>query len=117
MIRLSIPMREALARLTLPSLVLAGFVLLLLGRANAPLAERARMTLADALAPVFEAVAMPLAAVHSALEELRDLRSLRTDNARLRAENEQLLRWQAAAVALDAENAAELSAGTDDDWS
>lgn len=98
-------MRQALARLTLPSLMLAGFALLLLGRADAPLAERARMTLADAAAPIFAAAGMPMAAAHAVLEELRELRSLRSDNARLRLENEQLFRWQAVAVALDAENA------------
>ncbi len=105
MIRPSIPMRQALARLVLPLLVMAGFALLLLGRADALLAERARMALADAVAPVFAVAGMPLAGARAVLEELRDLRSLRSDNARLRAENEQLLRWQAAAVALDAENA------------
>ena len=105
MIRPSIPMRESLARLTLPFVVMGGFALLLLGRADAPLAERARMALADAMTPAFELVAMPLAAAHSAMDALRDLQFLRADNARLRAENEQLLRWQAAAVALDAENA------------
>lgn len=98
-------MRQALARLTLPSLVLAGFALLLLGRADAPLTERARMAVADAVAPAFAVMDMPRAAAHAALQELRNLRSLRSDNARLRSENEQLLRWQAAAVALDAENA------------
>ncbi len=106
MFRPSIPMRQSLARLTLPLLVVAGFALLLLGRANALLAERARMALADAVAPVFAAAALPRAAAQAAVEELRDLRTLRADNARLRAENEQLLRWQAAAMALDAENAA-----------
>ena len=94
MIRPSIPMRQALARLTLPLLVMAGFALLLAGRADAPLAERARMALADVVAPVFAVVGMPLAAAHAAVEELRDLQSLRSDNARLRAENEQLLRWR-----------------------
>jgi rod shape-determining protein MreC len=98
-------MRQALARLTLPLSVLAGFAVLLLGRADALLTERARMALADAVAPVFALTGMPLAAAQAALEELRDLRFLRSDNARLRLENEQLLRWQAAAVALDAENA------------
>lgn len=105
MIRPSIPMRQALARLVLPLLVMAGFALLLLGRADALLAERARMALADAVAPVFAAAGMPLAGARAVLEELRALQSLRSDNARLRAENEQLLRWHAAAVALDAENA------------
>ena len=105
MIRPSIPMRESLARLTLPSLALAGVGVLLLGRADAPLAERARMALADVLTPAFAVVELPLAAARSVADALRDLRSLRADNARLQAENAQLLRWQAAAVTLDAENA------------
>ncbi len=105
MIRPSIPMRQALARLVLPLFVMAGFALLLLGRADALLAERARMALADAVVPAFSVAGMPLAAARAALEKLRELRSLRADNARLRAENEQLLRWQAAAAALDSENA------------
>ena len=105
MIRPSIPMRESLARLALPVLVLAGVAVLLLGRADASLAERARMAVADALTPAFAAVELPLATGHAVMEELRGLRSLRADNARLRAENEQLLQWQAAAVRLDAENA------------
>lgn len=105
MIRPSIPMCQALARLTLPSLIFAAAGLLVLGRADALLAERARMAVADAATPVFAAARQPLAVAHAALQELRDLRSLRADNARLRSENEELLRWQAAAVALDAENA------------
>ena len=60
MIRLSIPVRQALSRLTLPALIAAAFGLMLLGKADAPLAERARMALADALAPVFSLVAEPL---------------------------------------------------------
>lgn len=98
-------MRQALARLTLPLLVLSGAGLVLLGRADVLLAERARMAVADAVTPVFAVVGTPLAVAHAALRELGELRSLRSDNARLRSENEELLRWQAAAVALDAENA------------
>lgn len=105
MIRTSIPMRQALARLVLPLLVMAGFALLLLGRADALWVERARMALADAVAPAFAVVRMPLSAARAVSEELWELRSLRSDNARLRAENSQLLRWQAAAMALAAENA------------
>ncbi len=105
MIRLSISMRQALARLTLPLLITAAFGVLLLGRADTLFAERARMALADALVPIFTAVAAPLSAVHIGVEDAGGLLSLRSDNARLRAENEQLRRWQAVAIALDAENA------------
>ncbi len=103
--RLSIPVRQALARLTLPVLMAAAFGLMLLGKADALLAERARMALADALAPIFAMVAEPLAAAHLAVEDAEGLLALRSDNARLRAENEQLRKWQAAALTLEAENA------------
>ena len=106
MIRLSIPTRQALARLTLPALIAATLGVMLLGKADARLAERARMALADAAAPAFAAVARPLSAVRAGVEEARGLLALRSDNARLRAENGQLRRWQAVALALDAENAA-----------
>jgi len=104
-IRLSIPVRQALAKLTLPVLIAGAFALMLLGKADALLAERARMALADALAPLFAVAAEPLAAVHATIEDAERLFSLRSDNLRLRQENENLRRWQAVALALDAENA------------
>ena len=103
MIRLSIPFRQALAKLTLPVLIAAAFGLMLLGKADALLAERARMALADALAPLFSIVAEPLASVQTVIDEGQALLSLRSDNAKLKLENENLRRWQAVALALDAE--------------
>ena len=105
MIRLSIPVRQSLARLTLPLLVAAAFGLMLLGKADALLAERARMVLADALVPVFTWTAGPLAAMRNVAGDAEGLLALRSDNARLRAENERLRRWQAVALTLEAENA------------
>ena len=105
MIRLSIPVRQALAKLTLPVLIAAAFGLMLLGKADALLAERARMALADALAPIFGVLAEPLASARGAAENVRQLVTLYRDNERLREENERLRRWQSVALALDAENA------------
>ena len=105
MIRLSIPFRQALAKLTLPVLIAAAFGLMLLGKADALLAEQARMALADALAPLFAVVAEPLASVHTAMDEAEAMFTLRADNARLKQQNEVLRQWQAVALALDAENA------------
>ena len=53
MIHLSIQARQALAKLTLPVLIAASFGLMLLGKADALLAERARIAFADALAPIY----------------------------------------------------------------
>jgi rod shape-determining protein MreC len=105
-IRLSISARQALAKLTLPVLVAAAFGMMLLGKADALLAERARMALADTLAPLFSVVAQPLARVRDAVDDVRQLWSLREENRRLREENDGLRRWHAVALALDAENAA-----------
>jgi len=104
MIRLSIQARQALAKLTLPVLIATAFGLMLLGKADTLLAERARMGLADALPPIYAALAQPLGRVHDAFNATTGLWDLRTENASLREENERLLRWQSIALALDAEN-------------
>jgi rod shape-determining protein MreC len=104
-IRLSIPLRQALARLSLPVLIAAAFGIMLLGKADALLIERARMALTDALAPIWGAVQEPVSAVRGVVQEGEALWNLRAENARLVEENERLRRWQATALALEAENA------------
>ncbi len=79
-IRLSIPVRQALAKLTLPVLIAAAFGLMLLGKADALLAERARMALADALAPIFGILAEPLASARAAVDNGRHLLTIYEDN-------------------------------------
>jgi len=105
-IRLSIPFRQALAKLTLPVLIVAAFAVMLLGKADALLAERARMGLADTLAPLYALVADPLDRLRGTIADIDGLWSLRADNLRLREENENLRRWHSVALALDAENTA-----------
>lgn len=104
MIRLSIPLRQALARLSLPLMIAAAFGVMLLGKADALLAERLRSHLSDALSPIYAALAEPTAAVRSTVEEVRFLATLREQNATLREENERLRRWHATALALESEN-------------
>jgi rod shape-determining protein MreC len=104
MIRLSIQARHALAKLTLPVLMVAAFGLMLLGKADALLADRARTSLADALAPIYAVLAEPLASMKATVTEVGDLWAMRAENARLRDENERMRRWQSVALALDAEN-------------
>ena len=105
MIRLSIPLRQALSRLTLPVLIAIAFGLMLLGKADALLAERLRMALADTMAPLFALVAEPVMSAHRTLADAEGLMTLRTENQQLKLDNDQLRRWQAVALALDAENA------------
>ena len=104
MIRLSIPVRQALARLTLPVLIAGAFGVMLLGKADILFAERARMALADALAPLYSIVAEPLSTVHRAVAYADGLVAMQAENMRLQEENDRLRQWQAVAKALDAEN-------------
>jgi rod shape-determining protein MreC len=104
-IRLSIPLRQALSRLSLPVLVALAFGTMLIGKADTLLVERGRMALSDTLAPIYAVVAEPLGAVRDAVQEAHALWAIRAENLRLREENERLHRWQAAALSLDAENA------------
>ncbi len=105
MIRLSIQARQALARLTLPLLIAASFGLMLLGRADGRLAERARIGMSDALAPIFGLVSGPLDRLRGLSHDVGGLMALRSETARLRAENDRLAHWYTVAMALDAENA------------
>jgi rod shape-determining protein MreC len=105
-IHLSIPARQALAKLTLPVLIVAACVLMLFGKADVLLAARARMALADALAPIYGALSEPLGSLRGVLDGITGVFALYRENARLRVENERLRQWQAVALALDAENAA-----------
>ena len=104
MIRLSIPVRQALEKLSLPVLIAAAFGLMLIGKADAVLAVEVRVALADMLSPIYAVMAEPLAEVRGAGADLVTIWDIRAENARLRAENEKLRRWQAAALALEAQN-------------
>lgn len=104
MIRLSIQARQALAKLTLPVLILASFALMLVGKADTMIAEQARMAVADGLAPIYAALAAPLRHADDTIAEVAGLWTMRQENVRLRDENERLRRWQSIALSLDAEN-------------
>src|ERR1700729_2251430 len=104
MLRPSIQARHALARLTLPAMVVASFGLMLVGKVDTVLVERARVAAYDASAPVYAALAEPIGQMHTAVAEVMGLWGLREENARLRDENERLRRWQSVALTLDVEN-------------
>ncbi len=104
MIRLSIQARQALGKLTLPVMIAVAFGLILLGKADTVLAERARMALADALSPIYSALAEPVSHARAVAERWTSLLAIRTENLQLREENERLRRWQSVALTLDAEN-------------
>jgi rod shape-determining protein MreC len=104
MIRPSIQARHALARLTLPVMIVAAFGLMLVGKADTVLVDRVRIMVYDACAPIYAALAEPLSRMKTAVSDTVGLWGIRDENARLHDENERLRRWQSVALTLDAEN-------------
>jgi len=100
------PVRAWAQRFAFLFLVIAAFALMLLGKADTVLVERARSVVTDAMAPVLEVLATPVDTVSDIVEQVQELADLRIDNASLRRENERLRNWQAVAQKLEAENAA-----------
>jgi rod shape-determining protein MreC len=103
-IRLSIPVRQALSKLTLPVLVVLAFGLMLVGKADAILGERARMSLDDLLAPMYAGLSGPMNRLHQDIDAVRGVFSLAEENRRLREENRRLRKWRDVALSLAAEN-------------
>ena len=104
MIRLSIPLRQALAKLTLPVLFAVSFAVVLLGKLDVMVADRARISLADALAPIYATMAGPLGGVRAVGRDVAGLVALDRENASLRAESARLRHWQAVALTLAGRN-------------
>lgn len=102
--RFAAPLKAAMQRFALLFLILASFGLMLLGKADTVLVERARTALSDALAPFFALLSQPAEVIADASDKVREAVNLRAENARLREEVARLERWQEAARRLDVEN-------------
>ena len=104
--RIAAPIRSLAQRFMFLGLILAAAALMLLGKVDVALVERTRIQVTDAMAPILDVLSRPLDAIDHAVVEGRELLNVRAENARLKADNERLLRWQAAARKLEAENRA-----------
>ncbi|MBV8337966.1 MAG: rod shape-determining protein MreC, partial [Alphaproteobacteria bacterium] len=67
--RFAAPMKAAMARFAFLALVAAAFALMLLGKAEIVVVDRARTVLLDLLAPVFDVLSRPTEAVSSTFAE------------------------------------------------
>lgn len=103
-IRLAVPSGTLSQRIVLTTLIMTAFGIVLLGKAETVLFERLRAGVVDFVAPIMNVMARPAAAVSDAVEGINELGRLREENAKLRAQNERLLRWQAAGLKLSGEN-------------
>ncbi len=97
-------LKSLLQRFAFLSLIGVTFALMLIGKADTVLVERARDAVADAVTPVLRVMSEPAAVVANFVNNLRELAAIREENATLREANARLLQWQSAAQRLDAEN-------------
>jgi rod shape-determining protein MreC len=104
MIRFASPLRPWVQRFPFLLTIMVAVGLIVLGKADTILIERARSAIADASVPLLELMARPAAAIAELVDNVREIGSLRSDNVRLREEQQQLLQWQIIARQLDAEN-------------
>lgn len=103
-VRLAVPLRALAQRFSFLLLILAAIALMMLGKVDTVLVEGLRTRVVDAFSPILEAVSRPAATAAGFVEEVNELLHLREENGRLARENALLLRWQQAALRLEAEN-------------
>ncbi len=100
------PLRALAQRFTFLLLVCAAFLVLVVGKADTVLVERARTAFTDLVTPVLDILSRPVSGVAQLVEEVGALADMRNENAWLREERERLMQWQLVARQLDSENQA-----------
>jgi rod shape-determining protein MreC len=103
--RLATPLKAWAQRFLFLLLVIAAFGLMLLGKADIALIERARTAVQDGLTPLLDGLSKPIATVNGLIDYASELANLQAENAALRQKNQQLLAWEATARETMAENA------------
>lgn len=104
MVRLSVPLRQALSRMTLPVMLIISLGCVLIGRADQRIATDLRVWLTDLLTPAYALVSGPIQAVEHGTGTIGQLFELNQENQQLREQNKELLQWQEVALALQAQN-------------
>lgn len=100
----SLPSRHWVQRASFGLVLCGSMALMVMSKAGSPVAENTRTRITDVMMPVLSAAASPVQAVHEAGAWVADLFLVQEENVRLRSENSELLKWQAEAKAMRAEN-------------
>ncbi|TAK98831.1 MAG: rod shape-determining protein MreC [Rhodospirillaceae bacterium] len=97
-------LKSLLQRFAFLSLIVATFALMLIGKADTVLVERARIAVTDAVTPILRIMSEPAAAIADVVANFRELGAIRRENAALRETNSRLLQWQSVAQRLESQN-------------
>ena len=102
---ISLPDKHWVYRASLVTMAAFSLGLMVMSKTGNPAAENIRTRITDLMAPVLDIAASPMNAVHDAGSWIGDMSKLHADNVALKNENIELLKWQAEAKAMQAENA------------
>jgi rod shape-determining protein MreC len=102
--RLTTPLRLWSQRGAFLLLLALAVGLIIVSRAENPVAERIRTRVVDAIAPLLEAAAQPVTTVSGWIDLVAALPNVHAENERLRTALEHLRQWEFAAHELEAEN-------------
>jgi rod shape-determining protein MreC len=100
--RVTMPFREMSNRLSLVFMLTLAVALLLLGRAETYVFDRARQVVTDLAAPLLEMASRPVAVARRVIERTDEYAYVFDENERLREENAQLMEWRDVALKLEA---------------
>ena len=104
MLRLSVPVRLVLSRLTLPVMLALSVGMIVAGQADRNIGIVLRGAVDEALAPLYSAVSRPMGLLVSDRNALGAWIGMHSEVLRLQAENAQLKRWRSVALALAVQN-------------
>jgi rod shape-determining protein MreC len=99
--RPALPIRDSSGRVSLIFMVTLAAALLLLGRAETYVVDRARQVVTDLAAPLLELASRPVSAARRIVESTDQYAYVFDENERLREENARLLAWKEAALKLE----------------
>ncbi|MBT4890866.1 MAG: rod shape-determining protein MreC [Rhodospirillales bacterium] len=105
-IRIAQPIKGLAQRFAYIGLIVAAFALMMLGKVDIVLVERARTTITDTVAPILDIVSAPVTSATAFIHRVEGLWGMHAENQILRENNERLMQWQALARKLEAENKA-----------
>ena len=104
MLRLSVPVRLVLSRLTLPVMLALSVGMIVAGQADRNIGNVLRGAVDEALAPLYRVVSRPIGVLSSDRNALGAWIGMHSEVLRLQAENAQLKRWRSVALALAVQN-------------
>ena len=96
--------RNFFQRFAFISLISIFFAIMLIGKADTLIVNKVNSTLSDLFSPLISMMSAPASAVSQFVKNIEELADIRDQNARLREDNKNLMKWFSIASQLENEN-------------